>query len=98
MQTILDLDRAVIRQLSLGVQAYKQQLDSSIAIKAHRSLTLDRLYRYQENNVQFILDYLPMLREREPSLLVHSLWSMFIQYFNSFFDDIFVSEKQEHEL
>ena len=98
MQTLLDLDTAVIRQLSLGVQAYKQQLDASITIKSHRSVTLDRLYRYQENNIQFILDYLPMLREKEPSLLIHSLWSMFIQYFNSFYDDLFFSEKNEHKL
>jgi hypothetical protein len=60
-------------------------------MKSHRPLTLDCLYRYQEENVQIILDYLPLLRGKEPSLLIHSLWSMFVQYFNCLFDDLFIS-------
>ena len=91
IQTILDTHELVIKQLSLGVKTYKRQLDSSQAIKSHRPLTPDCLYRYQEENVQIILDYLPLLREKEPSLLIHSLWSIFIQYFNSLFDDLFIS-------
>ena len=90
MQTIIDTHELVMKQLSLGVKTYKQQLDSTIAIKSHRPLTLDCLYRYQEENVQLILDYLPLLRAKEPSLLIHSLWSIFIQYFNSLFDDLFI--------
>jgi hypothetical protein len=91
IQTILDTHELVIKQLSLGIQTYKRQLDTTYAIKSHRSLTLDCLYRYQEENVQIILDYLPLLRDKEPSLLIHSLWSMFIQYFNCLFDDLFIS-------
>ncbi|CAF3945714.1 unnamed protein product [Rotaria sp. Silwood2] len=90
-QTIIDTHEYAIQQLSYGIKIYKQQLDSTIAIKSHRSLTLDCLYRYQEENVQIILDYLPLLREKEPSLLIHSIWSIFIQYFNSLFDDLFIS-------
>ncbi|CAF0988673.1 unnamed protein product [Rotaria sp. Silwood1] len=90
-QTIIDTHEHAIQQLSYGVRIYKQQLDSTIAIKSHCSLTLDCLYQYQEENVQIILDYLPLLREKEPSLLIHSLWSIFIQYFNSLFDDLFIS-------
>ncbi len=89
-QTILDIHELVIQQLSLGVKTYKQQLDFSIAIQSHRRLTLDNLYRYQEENVQLILDYLPLIRLKEPSLLLHSFWSIFIQYFNSLFDDLFI--------
>jgi len=74
-----------------GIQIYKRQLDTNIAIKTQRQLTLDCLYRYQEENVQIILDYLPLLRDKEPSLLIHSLWSMFIQHFNFLFDDLFIS-------
>jgi hypothetical protein len=66
-------------------------------MKAYRPLTLECLYRYQEDNVEFILDYLSILREREPSLRTHSLWSMFIQYINSFFDDLFAVEQNEQE-
>jgi len=91
IQTILDTHEVVIKQLLLGIQIYKRQLDINMAIKIHRPLTLDCLYRYQEENVQIILDYLPLLRDKEPSLLIHSLWSMFIQYFNCLFDDLFIS-------
>ncbi|UJR20990.1 hypothetical protein I4U23_024092 [Adineta vaga] len=91
MQTIIETHEFVIEQLSLGVKTYRRQLDSILAIKSYRPLTLDCLYRYQEDNVQLILDYLPFLREKEPSLLIHSLWSIFIQYFNSLFDDLFIS-------
>ncbi|CAF1475756.1 unnamed protein product [Adineta steineri] len=91
IQTILDTHELVIKQLSLGIKTYKRQLDTNIALKTHKTLTLDCLYRYQEENVQIILDYLPLLRDKEPSLLIHSLWSMFIQYFNCLFDDLFTS-------
>ncbi|CAF1516833.1 unnamed protein product [Rotaria sordida] len=91
IQTILDTHELVIKQLSLGIKTYKRQFETTIAIKKHRPLTLDCLYRYQEQNVQIILDYLPLLRDKEPSLLIHSLWSMFIQYFNCLFDDLFMS-------
>ncbi|CAF1076621.1 unnamed protein product [Rotaria sp. Silwood1] len=91
IQTILDTHELVIKQLSLGIKTYKRQFETTIAIKKHRPLTLDRLYGYQEQNVQIILDYLPLLRDKEPSLLIHSLWSMFIQYFNCLFDDLFIS-------
>jgi hypothetical protein len=91
IQTILDTHELVIKELLLGIQIYKRQLDTNLAIKTHQPLTLDCLYRYQEENVQIILDYLPLLRDKEPSLLIHSLWSMFIQYFNSLFDDLFIS-------
>jgi hypothetical protein len=91
IQTILETHELVIKQLSSGVKTYKHQFDSTIAIKSHRPLTLDCLYRYQEENVKIILDYLPLLREKEPSLLIHSLWSIFIQYFNPLFDDLFIS-------
>jgi len=90
-QTILDTHELVIKQLSLGVKTYKRQLHSIIAIQSYRPLTPDCLYQYQEENVQIILDYLPLLREKEPSILIHSLWSIFIQYFNSLFDDLFIS-------
>ncbi|CAF0842091.1 unnamed protein product [Adineta ricciae] len=91
MQTIIETHEFVVEQLSLGVKTYRRQLDSTSAMKSYRPLTLDRLYRYQEDNVQLILDYLPFLREKEPSLLIHSLWSIFIQYLNSLFDDLFIS-------
>lgn len=91
IQTIIDTHESVIQQFSFGIKTYKQQLDSNEAIKSCRPLTLDILYRYQEQNVQVILDYLPLLREKEPSLIIHSLWSIFIQYFNSLFDDLFIS-------
>jgi hypothetical protein len=91
IQTIIDTHESVMKQLLLGVKTYKQHLDSTIAIKSHRPLTLDCLYRYQEENVQLILDYLPLLRAKEPSLLIHSLWSIFIQYLNSLCDDLFIS-------
>jgi hypothetical protein len=90
-QTILDIHELVIKQLSSGVKTYKQQLDSTIILQSFRPLTLDCLYQYQEENVQIILDYLPLLREKEPSLLIHLFWSIFIQYFNSLFDDLFIS-------
>ncbi|CAF3717151.1 unnamed protein product [Rotaria sordida] len=90
-QTIIDTHEHVIEQLSYGPKIYKTQLASIIAIKSHRPLTLDCLYRYQEKNVQILLDYLPLLREKEPSLHIHLLWSIFIQYFNSLFDDLFIS-------
>ena len=91
IQTIFDTHELVIKQLSSGIQTYKRQLDTTYASKSHRTLTLDCLYRYQEENVQIILDYLPLLRDKEPSLLIHSIWSMFIQYFNCLFDDLFIS-------
>lgn len=91
IQTILDTHELVIKQLSTGIKTYKRQFETANIIKTHRPLTLDCLYRYQEQNVQTILDYLPLLRDKEPSLLIHSLWSMFIQYFNCLFDDLFVS-------
>jgi hypothetical protein len=90
-ETILDTHERVIKQLSIGVKTYKRQLDSTRAIKSHCPLTLDCLYRYQEENVQIILDYLPFLRTKEPSLFIHSFWSIFIQYFNPLFDDLFIS-------
>ncbi|CAF1543330.1 unnamed protein product [Adineta steineri] len=90
-QTILETHEFVIKQLSSNVKTSKKQFDSMIPIKSYRPLTLDCLYRYQEENVQIILDYLPLLREKEPSLLTHSLWSIYIQYFNSLFDDLFIS-------
>jgi hypothetical protein len=96
-QILLDLDRSTSEQLLQGFQVYRQQFDASIPMKAYRPLTLECLYRYQEDNVEFILDYLSILREREPSLRTHSLWSMFIQYINSFFDDLFAVEQNEQE-
>ncbi|UJR28536.1 hypothetical protein I4U23_009772 [Adineta vaga] len=91
IETILDTHELVIKQLSRGIKMYKRQLDTNLPIKTQKTLTLDCLYQYQEENVQTILDYLPLLRDKEPSLLIHSLWSMFIQYFNCLFDDLFVS-------
>ncbi|CAF2160432.1 unnamed protein product [Rotaria magnacalcarata] len=91
MQTILNTHEFVIQQLSYGIKTYKRQLDYTNAVKFHRPLTLDCLYRYQENNVQIILEYLSLVREKEPSLLIHSYWSIFIQYFNSLFDDLFIA-------
>ncbi len=90
IQTIFDVHELVIQQLSLGINTYKQQLNFSTAIKFHSQLTLDDLYRYQEENVQIILDYLPLIRLNEPSLILHSFWTIFIQYFNSLFDDLFI--------
>lgn len=89
LSTIIETDEFVIQNLSQGIKTSRRQLDSTIAVKSHRPLTLDCLYHYQEENVQIILDYLPLLREKEPSLLIHSLWSIFIQYFNPLFDDLF---------
>ena len=96
IQTILDIHELTIKQLTLGIKTHKRQLDMSTIIKTQQSLTLDRLYKYQEQNVQIILDYLSLLRDKEPSLLIHSLWSMFIQYFNCLFDDLvsILKEKQ----
>nr|BAJ93594.1 predicted protein [Hordeum vulgare subsp. vulgare] len=91
IETILDTHELVIKQLSRGIKTYKRQLDTNLSMKTQKTLTLDCLYRYQEDNVQIIVDYLPLLRDREPSLLIHSLWSMFIQYFNCLFDDLFIS-------
>jgi len=92
IQTILDTHEFVLKKFLIGIQMYKRQLDTNIiAMKIQRPLTLDCLYRYQEDNVQIILDYLPLLRDKEPSLLIHSFWSMFIQYFNCLFDDLFIS-------
>ena len=91
IQTILDTHECVVKQLLSGIQMYKRQLDTNLAKKIQQPLTLDCLYRYQEDNVQTILDYLPLLRDKEPSLLIHSFWSMFIQYFNCLFDDLFIS-------
>ena len=91
IQTILDTHEQVIEQFSLGIRTYKRQVETTGTMTLHQPLTLDRLYEYQERNVQIILDFLPLLRDKEPSLLVHSLWSMFIQYFNCWFDDLFVS-------
>ena len=91
IQTILETHELVLKQFRTGIQMYKRQLDTNMAIKIQRPLTLDCLYRYQEDNVQTILDYLPLLRDKEPSLLIHSFWSMFIQYFNCLFDDLFIS-------
>lgn len=91
IQTILDTHELVMKQLSSGIKTYKRQFESTIATKTHPPLTLDCLYQYQEQNVQTILDYLPLLRDKEPSLLIHSLWSMFIQYFNCLFHDLFIS-------
>ena len=96
IQTILDTHDFVLGQLASGVKTNGQPFDSTLATKSHRPLTLDRLYRYQEDNVQVLLDYLPLLREREPSLMAHSLWSMFIQYFNCMFDDLFVSDNEDN--
>lgn len=90
-QTIVDIHELVTKQLLLGVKTYKRQLDSTVAIKSSRLLTLDCLYRYQEENVQMIIDYLSLLREKEPSLHIHSFWSIFIQYFNCLFNDLFIS-------
>lgn len=91
IETILETHELVIKQLSRGIKTYKRQLDTSAAVASQKTLTLDCLYRYQEDNVQTIVDYLPLLRDKEPSLLVHSLWSMFIQYFNCLFDDLFAA-------
>lgn len=89
IQTILDTHELVLKQFSMGIQTYKRQLDTNMNMKT--PLTIECLYRYQEENVQIILDYLPLLRDKEPSLLNHSFWSMFIQYFNCLFDDLFIS-------
>ena len=89
IQTILDTHELVLKQFSTGIQTYKRKLETNMTMKT--PLTLDCLYRYQEENVQIILDYLPLLREKEPSLLIHSFWSMFIQYFSCLFDDLFIS-------
>ena len=89
IQTILDTYELIFRRLSLGVKIYKRELCFTTSIKSC-SLTIDCLYQYQEKNVQLVLDYLSLLREKESSLLVHSLWSTFIQYFNSLFDDLFI--------
>ncbi|CAF3697255.1 unnamed protein product [Rotaria socialis] len=91
IQTILDTHELAIKQLLSGIKTYKRQFETTNTIKTRRPLTLDCLYRYQEENVQTVLDYLPLLRDKEPSLLIHSLWSMFIQYFNCLFDDLFIS-------
>jgi hypothetical protein len=89
-QTILDIHEMVIQQLSLGVNMYKQQLNFSTVIESHSRLTLDDLYRYQEENIQIIVDYLPLIRLNEPSLVLNSYWTIFIQYFNSLFNDLFI--------
>lgn len=65
-----------------------EQISSDHSLPQH-SFTLDCLYRYQQTNVQIILDYLPIVRTQESSLLLHVFWSIFIQYFNTLFDDIF---------
>lgn len=64
-------------------------LETDQYVREHQvnSLTLDDLYRYQEMNVQIIIDYLPVLRRKESSLLLHAFWSIFIQYFHRLFDD-----------
>ncbi len=97
IQTLLDTHELVIKQLSNQTKiAKRQQLESmTMPLMIHRMLTLDCLYGYQEQNVQIILDYLPLLRDKEPSLLIHSLWSMFIQYFNCLFDDLFSFEEKK---
>lgn len=89
LEAILETDQTVIKKLSSGIRIYKRQLESMSNSKTVRSLTPDCLYAYQERNVQIILEYLPLLRDKEPSLLIHSLWSTFIQYFNCLFDDLF---------
>jgi len=88
LQAILDTHQSVIQKFLLGIQIYKRQLEGNQTQLIQRTLTLDCLYHYQEDNVQTIVDYLPLLREKEPLLLLHSLWSMFIQYFNCLFDDL----------
>jgi hypothetical protein len=93
IQTILDAHELVSKQLSFGIRTYKRQLDMLTTRRTFSTLTLDRLYAYQEENVQIIVEYLPLLRDRQPSLLIHTLWSMFIQYFNCLFDDLFVSDE-----
>lgn len=92
LQTILDTHELVLKQLGSGIRMYKRQLESMTSMKSLRPLTLDCLYAYQEQNVQIILDYLPLLRDKEPSLLIHSFWSMFIQYLNCLIDDLFISQ------
>ena len=60
-------------------------------------LTLDCLYQYQQSNVQIIVEYLPVLRLEESSLLLHAFWSIFIQYFHRLFDDQFKSSSSISE-
>jgi len=61
-------------------------------IELNYQLELDQLDRYQEQNIEIIRNYLPFIRQYEPSLIVHTYWSLFIQYFNSLFDDVFYFE------
>ena len=79
-QSILDAHRYALERISIP----------------QHSITLDCLYQYQQSNVQIILDYLPAIRLQESSLLLHVFWSIFIQYFNPLFDELFLYSNNNH--
>ncbi|CAF1639939.1 unnamed protein product, partial [Didymodactylos carnosus] len=81
---LLEIHEQVLKQLTLKT---KMKITTTKYIK---QLTLDTLYQFQEQNAQIVLDYLPFLRDKEQSLLIHNLWSVYIQYFNCMFDDLLV--------